>query len=63
MLAPLLLSLAGCENNEKGVKVEGATTAPEAAASSDEAIKQAATVKPGRQGPATKGYPGAKGGR
>jgi hypothetical protein len=59
MVLPVLIGLAGCENNEARVDTTGTTTAPGAAASSEDAMKQASEIKPGAKGAAAKGYPGA----
>ena len=59
--APLLFGLSGCsENNEKGVKAEGTSTAPGVATTTEDALKQGAALeKPDAKGAAASGYPGA----
>lgn len=59
-IAPLLIGLSGCsENNEKGVGKEGTTSAPGAATTTEDALKQGAEAKPDAKGAAAAGYPGA----
>ena len=60
-IAPLLIGLSGCtEDNEKGVKSEGTTTAPGVATTTEEALKQGEAANDGKKAAAAaSGYPGA----
>jgi hypothetical protein len=42
VLAPFLLLVAGCTNNEAGLDTKGTTTSPDATKSTEEALKQGA---------------------
>lgn len=58
VLAPALIFVTGCENNEARVDTKGTTTAPGAAATSEEALTAPATKSNPYASESAK-YPGA----